>query len=398
MWEGGNFPKTFTFNAADRLVTMMEGANLTTYSYTGYGALETELTGTARTTYTYSGQDQLIEVAPPSGVKSLYTFDGDGMRRSMREGMAKPTTIVWDGSDYLLLNEPLGNRVVLTLEGEIVSCGTRDLLTDPLGSLVREISAGASLGTLVEMYPYGTRVSGTGTPTTPFVFVAAYGYYTDTTDRDYVRARELMKSIGRWMQVDPLWPDEMAYGYGADDPISLTDVSGLRPTYISSSEPIPPIGPMACTPQWNEFVFQYCSWCNRREVPFCQIRCNSYAQSYYEACKKRRRRPLPGENWEPRPAPGRGVIAPWVKPPPSPCFTVAPDCGPKPDDCIRAGLPGRSGMPDVPACRRCCDSIPAIPYCQSRRDTCYGLCTGLGMIGWNGFLNQFGGPSGKGVK
>lgn len=28
MWEGGSFPKTFTFNAADRLVTMTQGAAL----------------------------------------------------------------------------------------------------------------------------------------------------------------------------------------------------------------------------------------------------------------------------------------------------------------------------------------------------------------------------------
>jgi len=48
------------------------------------------------------------------------------------------------------------------------------LLTDPLGSLVREIASGASLGSLVEMYRYGTLVKDTGAATAPFVFVAAY--------------------------------------------------------------------------------------------------------------------------------------------------------------------------------------------------------------------------------
>lgn len=28
MWEGGDFPRTFAFDAADHLVTMTEGANL----------------------------------------------------------------------------------------------------------------------------------------------------------------------------------------------------------------------------------------------------------------------------------------------------------------------------------------------------------------------------------
>ena len=228
MWEGGNFPKTFTFNAADRLVTMMEGANLTTYSYTGYGALASEALGKGTTAYSYNGQDQLTGVTAPDGTRSTYTFDGDGMRRAAQEGNVQPTTFVWDGSDYLLLNEPTGNRVVLTLESEIVACGTRDLLTDPLGSLVREIASGASLGSLVEMYPYGTLVKDTGAATTPFVFVAAYGYYTDSASRDYVRARELMKSIGRWLQVDPLWPEEMAYGYVRGSVINAKDPSGLQ--------------------------------------------------------------------------------------------------------------------------------------------------------------------------
>jgi len=215
---------------ADRLVTMMEGAALTTYTYTGYGALASEALGKGTTAYSYNGQDQLTGVTAPDGTRSTYTFDGDGMRRAAQEGNVQPTTFVWDGSDYLLLNEPTGNRVVLTLESEIVACGTRDLLTDPLGSLVREIASGASLGSLVEMYPYGTLVKDTGAVTTPFVFVAAYGYYTDSSSRDYVRARELMKSIGRWLQVDPLWPDEMAYAYAYSSPTDVADYSGERPS------------------------------------------------------------------------------------------------------------------------------------------------------------------------
>ncbi|WKZ81205.1 MAG: hypothetical protein QY327_04710 [Fimbriimonadaceae bacterium] len=234
MWEGGNFPKTFTFNAADRLVTMVEGADLTTYAWTGYGALESEITGNSTTGYAYNGQDQLAVVTAPSGDKTTYSFDGDGLRRSVattNQSQDPPTldvtTMVWDGIDYLFLNEPTQNRVVLTLEGEIVSCGSKDLLTDPLGSLVKEISSGASLGSLIEMYPYGTLVGTRGKPSTPFLYVAAYGYYYDSIDRDYVRARELYKKLGRWMQTDPLWPIEGPYLYCDGDPVSRLDPTGL---------------------------------------------------------------------------------------------------------------------------------------------------------------------------
>jgi hypothetical protein len=130
---------------------------------------------------------------------------------------------------------------VLTLDGEIVSCGTKDLLTDPLGSLVKEISSGASLGSLIEMYPYGTLVSGTGTPTIPYVYIAKYGYYFDNEQRDYVRARELYKANGRWMQVDPFWPHEIAFGYAHSGPCSFIDpfgTSSIMPGCPSWFDPV----------------------------------------------------------------------------------------------------------------------------------------------------------------
>ena len=230
MWEGGNFPKTFTFNAADRLVTMLEGANLTTYSWTGYGTLESEVTGEKRTTYSYSGQDQLTGVIDASGARSTYTFDGDGLRRTAQEGNVLPTTMVWDGSDYLLLKGPSSDQIVLSLESEIVHCGGKDLLTDPLGTLVKEISTGASLSSLFQFYPYGSPILGpTSRTTNPFRFVGAHGYYTDSPERDYVRARELYKKLGRWMQTDPLWPEERSYEYAKSCAASLVDPTGLRP-------------------------------------------------------------------------------------------------------------------------------------------------------------------------
>lgn len=230
MWEGGSFPKTFTHNAADRLVTMVEGADLSTFTYSGFLALATMTTGNQTTSYAYSGQDQLVSELRPSGQQSTYTFDGDGLRRTAWEhGAAGSTTVVWDGSDYLYLAKPGGNRnqTILTLESEIVHAGGKDLLTDPLGSLVKEVSSGASLGSLIEMYPYGSLVAGTGSATTPYVYIGAYGYFRDTAERDYVRARELYGKLGRWMQVDPLWPEDDVYGYCSASPSQYVDSLGM---------------------------------------------------------------------------------------------------------------------------------------------------------------------------
>ncbi|WKZ81206.1 MAG: hypothetical protein QY327_04715 [Fimbriimonadaceae bacterium] len=237
MWEGGSLPKTFTFNAADRLVTMVEGADLTTYTWTGYGALSSEITGTATTNYGYNGQDQLALVTPPGdGFPTTYAFDGDGLRRSIQTTNVNQdppgldiTTVVWDGSDYLLLNGPSSDTVVLTLGGEIVSSGSFDLLPDSLGSVIGDIRSGQDPRVPFSYWPYGTMLPSAVQPSFPFLFVGSLGYYYDSTDRDYVRARELMKSTGRWMQVDELWPDSRAFIYASGSPTQYVDPLGLQP-------------------------------------------------------------------------------------------------------------------------------------------------------------------------
>ncbi|MCZ7580242.1 MAG: hypothetical protein M5U21_05415 [Fimbriimonadaceae bacterium] len=231
MWEGGSFPKTFTHDPADRLVTMIEGVKVTTYSYTGYGALEIEQTPTGFATHTYSGQDQLVGSVSGSGLtvsRSTYTFGGDGLRRTAQNGNVQPTTMVWDGADYLLLNGPSENQVVLTLGSEIVSCGDFDLLPDSLGSVIGDTRAGFDPRLLYEYWPYGMMSASVIRAMLPFLYVGSLGYYNDSADRDYVRARELMKKNGRWMQTDPLWPAEAPYRYVGCSPLAHIDPSGLK--------------------------------------------------------------------------------------------------------------------------------------------------------------------------
>ncbi len=399
MWEGGASPKSFTFDAADRLETMALGANLTTFTYTTYGALEVEVTGIQRTTYTYDGQDQLIGVLTSAGVRSTYTFDGDGMRRTAQEGNVQPTTMVWDGSDYLFLDGPSADSLVLTLDGEIVACGSKDLLTDPLGTLLREISASASLSSLFSMYPYGSPVlPAFSTPTIPFRYIAAYGYYFDTNDRDYVRARELEKRLGRWMQADPIWPFQRAVSYVGAAPMAQVDPSGLRPS--SSVE---------CNSKWNEYIYTFCSTCHKNPNPKCVTECNALAAWYYELCGKRpKRQPhwagmLPG-NWVPHPgvgiAPGPHVMPPKsvFTGPPRPCWVACiPQVTDHPDinanGCLRVGF----GLPyegiDPPggptfniwSCRECC----FVKFTGATLDRCLSGCGWSMALCWQIIINQF---------
>ncbi|RYG67372.1 hypothetical protein EON80_13690, partial [bacterium] len=71
--------------------------------------------------------------------------------------------------------------------------------------------------------------AGTGTNPSPWGYVGTQGYMRDSSERLYVRARHYRPATTRWTTVDPLWPDESAYGYASNVPAILTDSFGLSP-------------------------------------------------------------------------------------------------------------------------------------------------------------------------
>jgi len=104
-----------------------------------------------------------------------------------------------------------------------------ELISDPLGSVVKTKDASGNETSRTEYWPYGEVQSSTGSNPTPFGFVGTLGYYRDLATRLYVRARYLRPDQGRWQTVDPLWPDESAYGYVRNMPLLWTDGTGLGP-------------------------------------------------------------------------------------------------------------------------------------------------------------------------
>jgi len=61
-------------------------------------------------------------------------------------------------------------------------------------------------------------------------YVGTLGYHVDSSRRYYVRARVYDPVTGRWYTVDPLWPDESAYGYVKSAPFITVDYTGLQGT------------------------------------------------------------------------------------------------------------------------------------------------------------------------
>ncbi len=97
---------------------------------------------------------------------------------------------------------------------------------DTLGNLTTVRSATGVKTYGAEYWPYGEIQTETGTNPSPWSFVGLLGYLRDTASRLYVRARHYRPGLARWQTVDPLWPDESAYGYANASPVYLRDPSG----------------------------------------------------------------------------------------------------------------------------------------------------------------------------
>jgi RHS repeat-associated protein len=184
----------------------------------------------ARQRYSFTSQ-VTIRARVDDGALTTYTYNGDGLRLQTKKG-ATTSTMVWDGSDYAQVKRSTGtNSLFVVLDGEVVGedlGGTlRDFVVDPLGSVVGHLNSSGAITNAFEFWPYGESSGGTRASGT-FQWVGSEGYYADPGTRTYIRAREYEQSIGSWLQLDLLWPDEQPYGYVRGRAINAVDPTGMQ--------------------------------------------------------------------------------------------------------------------------------------------------------------------------
>jgi RHS repeat-associated protein len=127
---------------------------------------------------------------------------------------------------------PVTNYTIV--EGELLSesrAGTkRDYLPDPLGSTIALLDSTQTKTDTYSYWPYGEAKTHTGTSTTPFDWVGTLGYYRESTNQLYVRARYYRQNVGRWQTEDPIGfdgGDWNVYRYVENRPLTARDPSGL---------------------------------------------------------------------------------------------------------------------------------------------------------------------------
>ncbi len=119
-------------------------------------------------------------------------------------------------------------------------------IPDPLGSLVECRNSSGAKTYSAEYWPYGELQTSTGTNPSLWGFVGLSGYLTDSPTMLYVRARYLTTNFARWLTVDPLWPNQMAFQYCRTYPVGATDSTGLIPILV--------VACAACLPCLGHFI------------------------------------------------------------------------------------------------------------------------------------------------
>ena len=196
------------------------------------------------------------------------------------------------------------------VNGEVIAekrSGVRKLyVPDPLGSTVALLDNTQTLTDTFSYWPYGEVASRTGTTNTPFQFVGTEGYYHESTNRDYVRARTLDKAKGRWLTQDPIGFDSGDYNlyrYVGNDPISIFDPAGTEanaPVYTNDpmgmttgNNPIYALNPFAAKPK-DPCKTPHPNCCKSKTYNSCIACCdNNFNIDFicngekYEKCRKR---------------------------------------------------------------------------------------------------------------
>lgn len=237
---GKGQPDTLT-----KLVTTPPAGTATTvdYGYDNAGNTKIETTSggtTGSQSFTWDDQGHLAS-ANTNGTGSSYVYDADGERLIRHEGTK--TTLYLDDTEVQLDSSTgsLTSTRYYTFDGKTVAMrqstggGLRVVMEDRQGSAIWSVDTKTATDVQRRRFtPFGADRAGF----TPTVWTGERGFVDGTKDSatglTHLGAREYDPSIGRFLSVDPVMtPTEPAslnpYVYSQDNPVTLSDPSGLEP-------------------------------------------------------------------------------------------------------------------------------------------------------------------------
>lgn len=238
----------------------------------------------------------------------------------------------------------------------------RDYLVDRLGSTVALLDNAQSQTDTFSYWPYGETRSRSGSTATPFMYVGAYGYFTDASGLAYVRARHLSTGIGAWISRDPIWPRAKAYSYALGAPSRLIDPLGLQAS--------PQCG-------YGDDISMNCFWQNLQRE-FCD--------EFPSMCQQPSFPPDPVIPQTPPPPPPVLTRGPYRPPYPPPLLPPRGQCwiapAPTYSDCVDYGgqyaLASGKDSDFLDKCQDCCGAhfVAGMPFTSGpSAGHCYDACS-----------------------
>jgi len=256
------FLLSFAYDAADQLLSATvtnSGAlvNAFGYSYDPAGNRLTELAGGTTASATYNALNQLNTTANAAMNPRTNEWDAQHRLTAVNQGNLR-TEFAYDGMSRLASIRQLQNgsqvsfRRLVWCNGRIceerdmsgtnitkrfypqgvaletgTNAGTYYYTRDHLGSVRELTDAAGNVRSRYTYDPYGRKTKVSGDVDADFGFAGMFWSSEVSLVLTHFRAYD--PNLGRWLSRDPLQADPNLYAYARNNPVNLTDRSGLAP-------------------------------------------------------------------------------------------------------------------------------------------------------------------------
>ncbi|MDE2127687.1 MAG: hypothetical protein KGJ62_13955 [Armatimonadetes bacterium] len=223
-----------SYDVSDQQILVISPTGTTTNTWDANGNLLVANVAGALTTNTWDGENRLVVRQNPTGPPTTNLYSADGLRQITQTGSGY-TRFLWDDQNVLIGQDAGGVMQAQYTNNPGIWGGLASRRRSGVSSFFGPDQQGSArilvsqAGMITDSYSYkafGVELeSGSGT-VNPYRYEGLFGYYRDAADWMYVRARWLDAASGRWVGVDPMWPDEARYVYVGNSPGAHSDPSG----------------------------------------------------------------------------------------------------------------------------------------------------------------------------
>jgi len=231
-----------TYDYASELTSSVLSGTTTSFTYDASGNRTQESVGGSPTvSATVNGAGEMTSYNDSSASMSSATYNGEGLRTSSTitpsGGGATTQNFTWNATTLvpnLLMDST--NAYIYGTSGtpfeqvNLSSGAIHYLVDDSLGSVRGVVSSSGTLAASTSYDAWGNaQTSGGLTSYTPFAFT---GGYADSTGLIYLINRYYDSLTGQFPTVDPdIASTGQAYAYAGDNPVNMTDPTGLKGWY-----------------------------------------------------------------------------------------------------------------------------------------------------------------------